>query len=69
MNCINLNCGGCFMKKQMQGIGLMLFGIIMMLFPMINPWIPIFDDLSSFALWIGVLCGIVGLVFIFSKED
>ncbi len=33
------------MKKQMQGIGLMLFGIIMMLFSMINPWIPIFDDL------------------------
>ena len=59
------------MKKQLQGISFILFGIILMLFAMIDhPLTPIFDDeLSVLAPWIGVLCGIVGLVFSFSKED
>lgn len=58
------------MKKQLQGISLILFGFLMMLFSMLDPWIPILGDaLTILVPWIGVFCGIVGLVFSFSKED
>lgn len=58
------------MKKQLQGISFILFGIILIMFSMIDPWIPIFEDaLTHLTPWIGVLCGIIGLIFSFTKED
>lgn len=57
------------MKKQLQGIALILFGILLMLVALIDPWIPIIDDLGSdIVLWLGVAAGIAGLVFTFKKE-
>lgn len=56
------------MKKQLQGISLILFGIIMMMFSALDPWVPVFDDaLTAPALWAGVVCGIVGLIVSFKK--
>ena len=58
------------MKKQLQGISLILFGILLMIFSMVDPWLPIIDDsLTPIAFWAGMLCGIAGLVFSFKKED
>jgi len=58
------------MKKQLQGISLILFGIILEMFAMIDPWVPIFDSaLTVVAIWAGIICGIVGLVFSFKKEE
>ena len=58
------------MKKQLQGISFILFGIILIMFSMLDPWIPIFEDaLTHLIPWIGILCGIIGLVFSFSKEE
>lgn len=57
------------MKKQLQGIALILFGILLMLVALIDPWIPIIDDIGSdIVLWLGITSGIVGLVFTFKKE-
>ena len=57
------------MKKQLQGIALILFGILLMLVALIDPWIPFIDDIGSdIVLWLGVASGIAGLVFTFKKE-
>ena len=57
------------MKKQLQGIALILFGILLMLVALIDPWIPIIDDIGSdIVLWLGVASGIAGLVFTFKQE-
>lgn len=57
------------MKKQLQGIALILFGILLVLVALIDPWIPIIDDIGSdIVLWLGVASGVAGLVFTFRKE-
>ena len=57
-------------KKQLQGIALILFGILLVLFGVTNDtWIPIIDGLFYSALpWLGLIIGIIGLVFSFSKD-
>ena len=58
-----------YMKKQLQGISLILFGLMLMMFLMIDPWLPIVDDgLTEVAFWVGLIFGIVGLVFSFKKD-
>ena len=37
------------MKAQLRGIALLLFGILLMLFSIVDPWIPIIDVPSLFA--------------------
>lgn len=57
------------MKKQLQGISLILFGIMLMLFSMFDPWMPIFDDgLTKPAFWLGFVFGVIGLVYSFKKD-
>ena len=57
------------MKKQLQGIALILFGILLMLVALIDPWIPVIEDIgSNIILLIGLASGIVGLIFTFKKE-
>ena len=57
------------MKHQLQGITLTLFGIIMMMFAALDPWLPFFGGvLTDLALWAGVICGIAGLITSFKKE-
>lgn len=54
------------MRKQLQGISLILFGIMLILFSMVNPWLPIVGGIPAFlAFWVGLASGIVGLVFSF----
>lgn len=57
------------MKKQLQGIALILFGVLLMMFSSIDPWIPIVDDFfTPIALWAGLVSGMIGLVLSFQKE-
>ncbi len=54
------------MKKRLQGISLILFGIMLILFSMVNPWLPIIGGIPAFlAFWIGLISGIAGLVLSF----
>lgn len=58
------------MKKQLQGISFILFGIILILFSMINPWVPILGDAIPYICpWLGIFSGIIGLAFSFSNEE
>ena len=58
------------MKNQLKGICLILFGIIWMMFSMLNPWVPIFDSLlSEVAPFIGLACGVVGVMSAFKNEE
>lgn len=58
------------MKKQLQGISFILFGILLMLITTIDPWVPIIEDVfTSITLWVGLISGIVGIIFSFMKED
>lgn len=58
------------MKKQLQGISLILFGILLMLFCVLDPWIPIVDDIlnNTLFLWGGLVSGIIGLFFVFTDK-
>ena len=48
------------MEKKLQGIALILFGIMLLLISMHSPWIPIIGtDYTDLALWIGIILGIV----------
>lgn len=55
------------MKKQLQGINFILFGIMLMMFARIDPWIPFVGSLSFIALWAGLVSGIVGVIFSLKK--
>ena len=57
-------------KKQLQGISLILFGIILEIYAMIDPWVPIFEGvLTVVSLYGGVVSGIVGLIFSFKSKE
>ena len=57
------------MKNQMQGIALILFGILLACFALFNPIISIVDlYVAPFANFAGVLVGIVGLVMVFRPD-
>ena len=57
------------MKNQLKGIAFVLFGILLLLVALIDPRIPVIDDIGSdIILWLGLASGIVGLAFAFSKE-
>ena len=58
------------MKKQLQGISFILFGILLMMITTIDLWVPIIEDVfTSITLWVGLISGIVGIIFSFMKED
>ena len=58
------------MKKQLQGISFILFGILLMMITTIDPWVPIIEDVfTSITLWVGLISGIIGIIFSFMKED
>jgi hypothetical protein len=51
------------MKHPLTGISLILFGILLVLFSLADPWVPVLDSaLTPIALWAGLACGIAGLV-------
>lgn len=51
------------MKNQLQGIALILFAGMLMLYAPLSPWLPIIDSLPSDFI------SLVGLVRCFKKED
>ena len=61
------------MKKQIQGLALILFGILLMLLAIVNPYIiPIIGDIGSdIIIWIALALGIIGVAlnFIKTKEE
>ncbi|MBR2046153.1 MAG: hypothetical protein IJ958_08485 [Agathobacter sp.] len=57
------------MKNQLKGIALILFGIIWMMFSMLDPWVPIIDDATILGPFIGLACGVVGIIFAFKSEE
>ena len=51
------------MRRQLQGISLILFGILLALFALVNPWIPIIDDLlGTISGYASIICGIIGVI-------
>lgn len=54
------------MKRQLQGIALILIGIQLSLVCIIDPWIPVVDDLGR-AMYpvLAVAASIAGLVLVF----
>lgn len=57
------------MKKQLQGISLILFGILLALFALVNPWIPIIDDLlGTVSGYTSIICGIIGVILALKKD-
>lgn len=57
------------MKKQLQGIALILFGILLAVFALFDPWIPIIGSyIADFANYASLAVGIIGLVLMFKKE-
>lgn len=58
------------MKKQIQGLALILFGILLVLIAMVDPWIPIIEAVAqTLLLLVGFVSGIVGLVFSLKQEE
>lgn len=57
------------MKRQLQGLSLILFAVVLMLFAMIVPPVPYFSGtLDDIALWAGLASAIAGVVICFKKE-
>ncbi|MGI6180889.1 MAG: hypothetical protein ACOYIE_02285 [Agathobaculum sp.] len=57
------------MKKQLQGIGMILFGMLLLWFSEIDPWVPIVEGLGTVSLWGGLVAGIIGVVLLFRKDN
>ena len=58
------------MKNQLKGISLGILGIIFMMFSMLDPWVPIVDSfVAEISPFIGLACGIVGVIFTFKSEE
>ena len=49
------------MKHPLAGISLILFGILLVLFSLADPWVPVLGTvLTPIALWAGLACGVAG---------
>lgn len=57
------------MKNQLQGIALILFAGMLMLYAPLSPWLPILGSLPSDLIsLVGLAFAIAGLVRCFKKE-
>ncbi len=58
------------MENQVQGIALILFAGMLILYAPLSPWLPIIDSLpSDFISLVGLAFAIAGLVQCFQKES
>ena len=58
------------MKNQLQGIALILFAGVLMLYAPLSPWIPVIDSLPSDLIsLVGLAFAIAGLIRCFKKEN
>lgn len=57
------------MRKTLQGIACILFGILLVLVRIVDPWIPIVGDFGLNIIFIcGIISGVAGLLLSFRKE-
>lgn len=57
------------MNRQLKGIALILFGILLMIVAVIDPWIPVIGDVGRALLPVlAFAAGIVGLALCFAKK-
>lgn len=63
--------GGKDMKNQLRGIALILIGIQLAIYTIIDPWLPILGgDLGRVMIPVmSVVVSIIGLVLCFRKEE
>jgi len=63
--------GGKDMKNQLRGIALILIGIQLAIFTIIDPWLPILGgDLGRVMIPVmSVVVSIIGLVLCFRREE
>ncbi len=58
------------MNRQLKGIALILFGIFLFIYSIIDPYIPPFEDvLSKIFFGVGFILGIVGLVIALKNDS
>lgn len=57
------------MKRQVQGIAFILFGMLLALIAAVDPWVPIVGGVQPLLLLLAVILGIIGLVFSLSKDN
>ncbi len=63
------------MRKQLQGIGLILFGMLLVTISAVNKnWVPMMSwgisgAFSFILIWLGLIVGIIGLVFLFQNDN
>ncbi len=55
------------MKKQLKGIALILFGILLAIVGVADEWFSAGDYYMILCI-AGVICGIVGIIIAFAKE-
>ncbi len=63
------------MRKQLQGIGLILFGMLLVMISVVNEnWVRmigwgIAGVFSFILIWLGLIAGIIGFVFLFQNDN
>ncbi len=57
------------MKRQLQGIALILFGILLLFLAYLNPWVPIVEDVRVILLLLAFVSGVAGVIWSFGKSD
>ena len=56
-------------EKTVTGNFSLLFGILLALFALVNPWIPIIDDLlGTISGYASIICGIIGVILALKKD-
>ena len=57
------------MHRQIKGLAFILFGILLLLFGKIDPWLPIIGDLlSELSPLAGMAAGVAGLTLVFQTQ-
>lgn len=57
------------MRRQLQGIAMILFGMSCLLWGLYDPWLPLVGDiLTKSAPWLGPLFAVAGVVTVFRGD-
>lgn len=56
--------------RQLRGIALLLFSIAILIYAILDPWMPIIGSpTSDFVGLVGLVCAIAGLALVFKKGE
>lgn len=57
------------MRRQLQGIAMILFGMSCLLWGLYDPWLPLMGDiLTESAPWLGLFFAVAGVVTVFRGD-